>query len=109
MVPTLNITINNISVIFPYYFKTRYKFVVFSLWISNLNENCPYLKLTYIYFPKLSGQVPLTPTCNVQDIDLKVPLFGRGGISEDLKSLGLPSDTVLQFLLISPANLQTLN
>ncbi len=39
VVTTLNKTINNISVIFSYYFKTRYKSVVFSLWISYLNEN----------------------------------------------------------------------
>ncbi len=63
MVTTLNKTINTISVIFSYYFKTRYKFVVFSLWMSYLNELLEWkltlsLSFNKIYFLKLSGQGP---------------------------------------------------
>ncbi len=45
VVTTLNKTINNISVIFSYYFKTRYKSEGFSLWMSYLNEILSYLKV----------------------------------------------------------------
>ncbi len=53
VVTTLNKTLNNISGIFPYYFKTRYKSVVFSLWMSYLHENWPLLKFKQNLFSKI--------------------------------------------------------
>ena len=60
MVTTLNKAISNISIIFSNYFEARYKSAVFSLWMSYIHKNWPYLKsLNNFYFPKLSGQAPL--------------------------------------------------
>ena len=45
---------------------------------------------------------------NVQHIDLKVPLFGRGGISEEVNEIliTVPYSTS-HSLFVSPAHLQT--
>ena len=42
---SLNKNINNISTIFPYYFKMRYKFAVLSLWMRYLDGKGPYLQV----------------------------------------------------------------
>ncbi len=44
---------------------------------------------------------------NVKNIDLKVPLFERGGISEDLKSILITVIHYISIFVHLPAHLQT--